>query len=54
MCSEAAGRHAVSKIRRAVSMKIAVKESKRDNIAATRKRLKTVSQRRGVDKTKSF
>ena len=29
----------VSKIRRAVSMKIAVKESKRGNIAAMRKRL---------------
>ena len=48
------GKHAVSKIRRAVSMKISVKESKRGNVAAMRKRLKTVSQRRGVDKTKSF
>ena len=48
------GRHAVSKIRRAVIMKIAVKESMGGNIAAMRKRLKTVSQRRGVDKTKSF
>ena len=48
------GRHAVSKIRRAVSMEVAVKESKRGNIAAMRKRLKTFSQRRGVDKTKSF
>ena len=48
------GRHAVNKVRRAVSMKIVVKESKRGNIAAMRKRLKTVSQRRGVDKTKSF
>ena len=47
------GRHAVSKIRRAVSMKKAVKESKRGNIAAMRKTLKTGSQRRGVDKTKS-
>ena len=37
------GRHAVSKIRRVVSMKIAVKESKRGNIAAMRKRLNTVS-----------
>ena len=36
-------RHAVSKIKRAVSMKIAVKDSKRGNIAAERKRLKTVS-----------
>ena len=35
------GRHAVRKIRGAVSMKIAVKESKRGNIAAMRKRLKT-------------
>ena len=35
------GRHAVSKIRRAVSMKLAVKKSKRGNIAAMRKRLKT-------------
>ena len=48
------GRHAVSVIRRAVSMKIAVKESKRGNIAAMRKRLKKVSQRKGVDETKSF
>ena len=48
------GRHAVSKIRRAVSIKTMVKESKRGNIAAIGKRLKTVSQRRGVDKTKSF
>ena len=47
-------RHTVSEIRRAVSMEVAVKESKRGNIAAMRKRLKTVSQRRGVDKTKSF
>ena len=39
------GRHAVSKIRRAVSMKITVKDSKRGNIAAMRKRFKTVSQR---------
>ena len=54
MCNEAAGRHAVSKIRGAVSMKIAVKESKRGNIAAMRKRLKTVSQRRRVDKTKKL
>ena len=56
MCSEAAGagRQAVSEIRRAVSMKIEVKKIKRGNIAAMRKRLKTVSQRRGVDKTKSF
>ena len=47
------GSHAVSMIKRVVSMKIAV-ENKRGNVAAMRKRLKTVSQRRGVDKTKSF
>ena len=35
-------RHAVSKIRGAVSMKIAVKDSKRGNIAAMRKRLKPI------------
>ena len=55
MCREAAekGWHAGSKIRE-VSMKIAVKDSKRGNIAVMRKRLKAVSQRRGVDKTKRF
>ena len=47
------GRHAVSEIRRAVSMEVVI-ESKRGNIAAMRKRLKTVSQGRGVDKTKNF
>ena len=48
------GRHAVSKIRRGVSMKIKVEDSERGNTAAMRERLKTVSQRRGVDETKSF
>ena len=48
------GRHAVSKIRRAVSMKIALKVSKRGNIVAMRKRLKIVSQGREVDKMKRF
>ena len=42
-------RHAVIEIRRAVGMEVAVKESKRGNIVAMRKRLKTISQRRGVD-----
>ena len=37
------GRHAVSKFRRAVTMKIAIKDSKRSNIAAKFQRLKTVS-----------
>ena len=57
MCSEAAGAGKACircKIRGAVSMNIAVKDSKRSNIAATKKRLKTVSQRRVVNKTKSF
>ena len=48
------GRHAVSKIRRAVSMKITVEDSKRANITAMRERLKTVSLRKGIDETKSF
>ena len=48
------GETCVSEIRRAVSMKIAVNENKRGNIAAMIKRLKTVSQRRRVDRTKSF
>ena len=47
-------RHAVSEIRRAVSMEVAVKESKGGNISAMRKKLKTVTQRSGVDKAKSF
>ena len=48
------GRLAVSKIRRAVSMKVTVENSKRGNITAKRERLKTVSQKRGIDETKSF
>ena len=48
------GKHAASKIRRAVNMKIAIKDRKRGNTAVIRKRLKPVSQKRGVDKTKSF
>ena len=31
-----------------------VEDSKRGNTAAMRERLKTVSQRRGIDETKSF
>ena len=48
------GRHAVSKFRRAVGMKITVENSKRCNVAAECKRLKTVSSRREVNKTKNF
>ena len=40
------GRHAVSKIRGAVNMKIVAKDNKRGNITAMRKRLKTVSKER--------
>ena len=50
--SQEAERHTVSKINRPVNMKI--DDSKSCNILAKRERLKTVSQRRGVDETKSF
>lgn len=45
-------RHADSKINRAVSIKIAIEDSKRCNITTKRERLKIVSQRRRVDETK--
>ena len=48
------GKHAVSKVRRAVNVKIVVENGKRCNTGAVRKSLKTVSQRRGVDMTKSI
>ena len=44
------GRHDVGKFRRAVSMKTTVEDGMRYNIAEC-KRLKTVSKRRGVNKT---
>ena len=47
-------RHAVRKINRAITMKIAIEDSKRCNIPVKRERLKTVSQRRGVDEMESF
>ena len=37
------GRHAVSKVRRAVTMEIAIKDSKRRNTAVIFERLKTVN-----------
>ena len=46
------GRNAVREIRRTFSKKTAIEDSKRCNIPAVRKRLKTV--RRGIDTTKSF
>ena len=48
------GRHAVNKINRAVSMKIATGDSKRCSILAKKDRLKPFSQRKGVDEMKSF
>ena len=47
-------RHAVNKINTAVIINIEIEDSKRFNIPVERERPKTVSQRRGVDKTKSF
>ncbi|MPC26816.1 hypothetical protein E2C01_019965 [Portunus trituberculatus] len=47
------GRHAVSKISRTVNMKITIKDRKRCNISTERKKLKTVSQRRGVIHTRT-
>ena len=47
-------RHAVSKFRRAVSMQITIEDSNRCNIAVECKRLKTVSKRMGVNRTKGF
>ena len=46
--------HVVSKIRRAARMKIALEDSKRGNTAAMKERLKTVSQRKGVNEMKSL
>ena len=47
-------RHAVSKIRRAVSMEITVEDSKSGKITAMRERKKTVRHRKGTGETKSF
>ena len=44
-------RHAVSKLRRAVSVKITREDRKTSNVAAECKRLKTVSKRRGIDES---
>ena len=46
--------NSVSKINIVVSMKMAIENSERCNIPVKRERLKKVSQRRGVDETKSF
>ena len=52
--SREGARHVVREFRRAVNMKITIKDSKKCNIAAECKRLKTVSKKRGVNKTKGF
>ncbi len=46
------GRHAVSKFRRAVRVKITIEDRKRGNLAAEFKREKIVSKRRRTDNTK--
>ena len=43
-------RNAVSKINKAVSLKISIEDNNRCNIPEVRKRLKTVSQKKGVDR----
>ena len=48
------GRYAVSKIRRPGGIKMAIEDSERCNIPALRRRLKTVSYKRGIDKTKNL
>ncbi len=48
------GRHAVSKFRRAVRVKIPIEDRGRGNLAAEFKREKIVSERRRTDETKSL
>ncbi len=48
------GRHAVSNLRRAVSMKIVIKDRQRSNSAARFKREKAVSERRRANKSESL
>ncbi len=47
-------RHAVSKFRRAVRVKITIEDRKRGNLAAKFKTEKTVIERSRTDETKSF
>lgn len=46
------GRHAVSKLRRAVTMEIIIEDRKKSNIKVVIERLKTVNYRRGIDEEK--
>ena len=48
------GRHAVSEFRRAVTVEKTIKNREGSDIAADCKRLKAVSQRRGIDETNSL
>ncbi len=48
------GRHAVSKFRRAVRVKITIEDRKRSNLAAEFKREKNVSEKRRIDESKSL
>ncbi len=48
------GRHAVSKFRRAVRLKITIEDRKRGNLAAEFKREKTVSEKRKTDESKNL
>lgn len=46
--------HAVSILRKALTMKIAVEDNKRSSIVVDCKGLKTVSKRKGIDETNSL
>ncbi len=48
------GRHAVSKFRRAVRVKITIEDRKKSNMAEEFKRKKIVSERKKTDETKSL
>ncbi len=48
------GRHAVSKFRRAVRVKITIEDRERGNLAAEFEREKIVSERRRTDETKNL
>ena len=52
--SQEEGRHAVSKFRRAVSMKIAIKDRKSCNITAELERRKAASKSRAVNESESL
>ena len=47
-------KHAVNKFNRTVSMKTPIEEQEMERSDKDRERLKTVSQKRGGDETKSF